>query len=352
MSILRRKFSRNVVLATILALCGLLILNFALNLDKRLAWSVYSALKSDELFSGAILITKDGRTLYENSDSIEERQFLVASITKQTTAALILKEVEKGSIDLSAKANDYLLKDQKINDAITVSQLLSHTSGVVSDDPSPRFIPGTNYEYSNYGYIVLGRILQNVSGQIFDELAMEMFKNLGMKNSFLIDDKSLDNIRLKRPRFAPSFLFKDGELTKIFATYKFILNKERKMFFPGNPCGGLISTARDLDKWNAALHNGKILSPKMYEKMIKKITPSNIPKGEYGYGICMNSDFEVFHTGCVDGYRATLSYFPKHKISLAILENVFTGKYEADFKTHENIRNIVKKYAELLENEE
>ena len=109
------------------------------------------------------------------------------------------------------------------------------------------------------------------------------------------------------------------------------------MIFPGNSCGGLISSAQDLSKWNNQLNEGKILPYDLYKMMIYPRILSDFPKGYYGYGLC-NTENEIYHIGYVCGYKSTMSYFPKTRISLIILENKCCNDNEKDFRKHRWIR--------------
>lgn len=352
MKLFNKKCLSYFIICSLVFGCIFSLLLFVFNLDTRLAWSINSAIKCNNLFRGVVLITKNNKIIYEKSyldKKLCDQQFLAASLMKQITCVLILKEAEKGNLDLLEKANKYLKKEQKINGDITIHHLLSHTSGIINDC-SVKFVPGTQYEYSNYAYVILGYILQNVTGEKFDDTATKLFQQLGMEDSFLIDEELLANMQKNHPNFILSLLFENGEFVEISkkSTRNYIIDCGRKIFF-GNSCGGLISTAYDLNKWNHMLHNGKILSTKMYEKMISKIIESNFPSGFYGYGVCSPNESEIFHIGYVSGYKSTLSYFPKYKISLVILENISVNDYKSDFKMHENIRNVIYKYIELMD---
>ncbi|MDR1982640.1 MAG: beta-lactamase family protein [Holosporaceae bacterium] len=323
--------------------------------DGRLVWLINSTVESNKLFHGVILVSKNGRVIYKKSSSnrpLNEQQFLVASIAKQLTSVLVLKEVEKGNINLFQGANAYLKSHQKIHKEITIHNLLSHTSGIRDNGvlkSGLKFKPGTKYEYSNYAYVILGYILKNVTGRKYDDLASELLQQVGMFQSFFIDATPIGEVQSKHPKLCSSFLLKNGEYSEISktATRKFNINGIEKVFF-ANPSGGLVSTATDLTVWNYALHNGKILSNEMYEKMISKVIRSDFPEGFYGYGIGRPSDREISHIGYASGYKSTLSYFPQHQISLVILENITTDDYELDFRMHKDIRNIICNYIKAL----
>ena len=283
-------------------------------------------------FHGVILIEANNEKIFERS-ILEEKspQFLCASLIKQITSTLILKEFDRGTLKLKDKANKYLEESQKIDNRIGIWHLLSHSSGIQKDN-SMKFDPGTAHEYSNYGYIILGTILENVTKTSFSELAQNLLSEQGMTDSFLLDAPTLPEIQQKHPNFVLSSAADTSSFSYV--------EEDGERIFPTNPCGGLISTAHDLSKWNNRLHEGRILPYHLYEMMIYPRIQSDFPEGYYGYGIC-NAGNEIYHIGYVSGYKSTMSYFPKTKISLIILENQCCDDYRRDFWKHRLIRWLV-----------
>jgi CubicO group peptidase (beta-lactamase class C family) len=298
-----------------------------------------------------VLITNGDDILYEKSSKNIKKgrgqQFLTASLAKQVTSVLVLTEVEKGTIKLEEKANKYLKKNQKIHSDITIHQLLSHQSGIAAGK-GISFPPGTRFEYSNYGYKILGFILENVTGRLFEELASEMFKNIGLGSTFFIDAPTVSESIKNHPRLVRSYVAMSGE---IFDKSHDVRNAK------SNPVGGLISTASDLNMWNYLLHNGKVLSKSNYEKMTSNMVEVN-KNSWYGYGLFIEQRLintestpkiqkEIIHYGYAFGYKATLSYFPDANISLIIMENVTSNNFTRDFEMHTKIRDIVSRYASI-----
>lgn len=284
--------------------------------------------------SGVVLIESDNGVIFKKFTlKTDNPQFVCASLVKQITSVLVLRECERGYIELNEKANKYLNAFQKIDNRIEVQHLLSHCSGL-QEDNTVKFTPGTSYEYSNYGYVVLGRILENVTNSSFTELAQDLFMKQGMTDSCLVDAPTLPEIQRKHPNLVLSATAKKVK----FACAK----KNGLQTFPRNSCGGLISTAEDLGKWNRQLHNGRILSDEWYQLMIYPRIKSNFPEGYYGYGLCRYSQQEIYSIGYACGYKATMSYFSKSRISLIILENDSCGNYQKDFKAHCWIRFLMK----------
>jgi CubicO group peptidase (beta-lactamase class C family) len=267
----------------------------------------------------------------------------MASLAKQVTSALVLKEAEKGNINLQEKANAYLDPLQKTSNSVTIHHLLSHRSGVNEYGNTITSEPGSKFTYSNHGYRILGTILEKVTKKTFQALSIELFKQLGLNNSFFVDTPSVFASKIQHPMLTISHILYEGNLIDTS------FDEQR---LNANPAGGLISTAYDIDKWNHLLHEGGVLSKLMYEKMTSKI--SELEKDMwYGYGLYIiytpeNSTIpnEITHHGYAAGYKATLSYFPNSKISLVIAESISTHNISEDFKTHKEIRDIIRqKYA-------
>ena len=174
--------------------------------------------------------------------------------------------------------------------------------------------------------------MENVTETSFSELAQNLLSEQGMTDSFLIDAPTLPEIQQKHPHFVLSSAADTSSFSYV--------EEDGERIFPGNSCGGLISTVHDLSKWNNKLHEGGILPYDLYEMMIYPRIQSDFPEGYYGYGVC-NSENEIYHIGYVSGYKSTISYFPKTKISLIILENQCCDDCEKDFRKHRWIRWLV-----------
>jgi len=119
--------------------------------------------------------------------SIKDK-YRIMSNSKQITAVLILKEVEKGNIDLQSPINQYLpdLKQAWASE-ITVHQLLNMSSGIEEMDKPLLFEPGKGYRYSNPSYGLLGRIIENITGREYVSVANDLFKELGMDDTYCYD---------------------------------------------------------------------------------------------------------------------------------------------------------------------
>jgi D-alanyl-D-alanine carboxypeptidase len=301
---------------------------------------------SNPKFTGVVLISKNGKTVYSKAEGFANfetkeplqlsSQFEVMSITRQITAALILKEVEQGKIDLNTPIKKYLpnLK-QTWADTITVHQLLNHSHGITDLQKPLLFKPGTDFKYGNEGYPILGQILESVSKKTYSELANDLFKKLKMDNTFCY---SKDNDR----NLVTGYISNNNKLEKaqnnLITPYKV-------------PSGGIISTVTDLLIWNNNLHKGKILKPESYKLM----TSYNIKnqhnffgkeKEGYGYGIRIIEKEPIKylgHTGLGNGFSAVNLYFPESDVSMIVLENQMPEDANLFYASEFKIKNILLK---------
>lgn len=131
-------------------------------------------IKSPRKFNGVVLITKNDKVKYFKAYGVAnsntkvplklDDQFEIMSNTKQVTAVLLLKEVEKGNVDLQAPIKKYLPSlTRPWADSVTVHQLLNHTHGIIDIEKPLAFKPGTDFKYGNLSYILLGKIIENTS---------------------------------------------------------------------------------------------------------------------------------------------------------------------------------------------
>jgi Beta-lactamase class C and other penicillin binding proteins len=158
--------------------------------------------KDPSAFNGVVYIQQNGKMKYAKAHGLADFSqkiplkiddiFSTMSIAKQFTAALILQEVEKGTIDLQAPIRKYL-PDFKYSwaDTVTVHQLLNNTSGLYSEnmDKPLKFKPGMAFSYSNVGYYVAGLVLEKQSGKSFETLVTALFKKCKMDNSYYPNEK-------------------------------------------------------------------------------------------------------------------------------------------------------------------
>lgn len=317
---------------------GLSQANFAQRIDSLIEAN------TKRFFNGIILVSQNNKVIYsrvkgfanlENKTPLViDNQFIVGSISKQMTAVVVLRAVDKGLISLQVPVKKYLPNmTQAWLDSITVHQLLNHTSGITNLDKPLKFKPSTDFSYSNIGYELLAKIAENVTKKSYATLTNEVFEICKMKHSMspkLNQHKSLVNSYVEDST---------GKIKLV----------EGLLVDLGIPSGGMISTAGDLLLWNKNLHGGKLLNPKSYDMMTTASSHRNhfiFGKVDYGYGLQIDAKgktLEIGHSGYATGFASLNFYYPATKTSLIVLENI---AWDADilqdtFKHHVDIRTIL-----------
>jgi CubicO group peptidase (beta-lactamase class C family) len=275
-------------------------------------------------FSGVALITSGENIIFnasnspikdhENVDFNINTQFIIGSLSKQITAALVLREVDKGMLKLDEPLSTYLPElKQKWASEVTLRNLLNHTSGIVKLTQPLKTKPGEVFAYSNLGYNLLGQIVSEISDKPYSSLAMQLFGLCSMDNSVSVAENSLSPVSLAGS-------YHEKEIGKLdFVTSQFP--------YSYTPSGGIISTAYDLSKWNQCLHKSSLLSAEAHKEMVKKASVRKHRWGDLGYGFALqiSNDLDITewsHSGYVKGYISTMSYYPESNTSLIVLENV------------------------------
>lgn len=295
-------------------------------------------------FNGVIFISKNGKTVYEKVygyKNFEEKiplensnQFEIMSNSKLFTSVLILKEVEKGKINLQQPIKTYLPEiTQSWADSVTVHQLLNHTHGIKDVSQPLLFKPGTEFKYGNYSCVLLGKILTKVTNETFRELATKLFKEFELNETFIYSEK-------EKNQLVQGYFYRNDTL---IPNHETLINEENL------PAAGVISTANDLAKWTNLLHNGKILKPATYQLLI---TPSILSqhdafgKTAHGYAYNIRNATEnninyLAHTGLGDGFSAINIYFPKSKVGLTVLQNIMPNEQDEYYFYEKQLKNML-----------
>lgn len=318
--------------------------------QKKLSENLSSFLDSqiERPLNGVVLIAKEDEVLFEKvaghrgSPTLESR-FLIGSVSKQITAALVLRAVEQNLLALDAPLKKYLPDiTHEWGEHVTLHHLLNHTSGFKSLEEGLEFTPGARFSYCNGGYDLLGTILKEVTDKSYNLLANELFKTLDMNNSLAHQWEENADYPFLQEGYIEN---EEGEVSS---------NTEKRQT-SSNPSGGLISTVYDLLKWNQTLHGGKLFENETYQIMITPSAQREHRWGTlgYGYGVHINTEGdvqEITHNGIISGYLSTLIYYPQNKVSIIILENnvLWTKEWNLEIKKkvfylHDGIREIVKK---------
>ncbi len=292
----------------------------------------------------------------------DDTLFPIASLTKQFIAVAILLLNEDKRLSLHQPIIHILKPSHPIwqnkppawADEISVHQLLTHTSGLVDfvdekvhldkvkekdilsamitqiKDKPLKSEPGTQFSYSNTGYLLLYAIIESVSPQhdVDKLLQQRLFRRLGMTQTFLPSPaeemrmyRSLHQNRYYPSRYVAALNDLAKEPTKLEKLHS-------TLPYPGG--AGLVSTMTDLIKWNNALYQGKILSAKAFKLFTTPHVEDNDPQFggdfKYGYGIFIIDDnpnnIIYTHGGWLEGIRTQMSYAKGSKSSVIILSNL------------------------------
>ena len=305
------------------------------------------------IFNGVILITKNGETKYSKAFGYSNYElktpitvddnFRIQSNSKQVTAVVLLKEVENGKIDLRSPINKYLPDfKQTWADTVTVHQLLNMSSGIIALDKPLKFKPGTDYTYSNPGYALLGQIIEKVTEKTFIEIVNNLFKQLGMHNSYCYEIGK-PNHNLINGYWISNGVFKPVDFNN------WISSKEQWKDFI--PAGGIISNLHELNIWDTKLHKGEILKPQSYNLMINYDNTGQHDafgndKIGYGYGLRIHDKGLIKHMGHAGrgiGFASIKFYIPEKDVDVIVLENVYNEDVQFVYHFENEIRKIVLK---------
>jgi CubicO group peptidase (beta-lactamase class C family) len=332
---------------TSLALIGAMIISIAF-LDGVHASPVYQQWL-EEAFpadgpGAAVIVVRDEETLFRSASGMADMElgvtltpenvFRIGSISKQFTAAGILLLEEEGKLNVSDDINKYLPDYPTQGHTIRIEHLLSHTSGIFNYTSIPgyfdgdairkdvtteelidvfanlpmNFSPGDQYSYSNSGYVLLGAIIEKVSGKTYAEyIQTAIFDKLGLTNSY----HGGPQIILNR---ANGYQGEAGHYSN--AAYL-------SMTQP-HGAGALLSTVDDLAKWSNALFEGELLSQASLKKMITDFELNDGEHAGYGFGLAVGERFgerEISHNGGIHGFSTSGIWLPEQKIYVAVLSN-------------------------------
>ena len=287
----------------------------------------------------AVAISEGGEIIYQSYNgmaSIEgqmpldvDTKLRVGSVTKTVAAVLVMQLVEQDKLQLDTPLSDFY-PEVKNAELITIEQLLSHRSGIFSftDDPDymdymtesktreemlaylfsydAKFEPGSQHEYSNSNYLLLGYILEDITDRPF---------------SVLVDERIVKPLGLTNTRFGGQIRPQDNEaLSYIYGKGEWQLAPETDMSIP-HAAGALVSTAADLTTFITALFQGRLVSMDSVQAMI---TMEGESAGGYGLGIMrypFGDQVAYGHNGGIDGFRSHVSYLPGPDVSLAVISN-------------------------------
>jgi CubicO group peptidase (beta-lactamase class C family) len=322
---------------------------------------------SSQPFSGSVILLENGAPVLElqkGQGVTKGTSFVIASLSKQITATLILQAVDAGKLDLAGSVNSYLFdgmtldKNKRHNDIeassdqstyspipsryderITLHHLLSHTSGVDELGKPNRFEPGSQFEYSNFGYSLLGQLLEKVNQASFAEQIVQ-FSQLNKLSGLYAQVGSIDAIGQNLTSLAVGLDESDGLRPSNLVISELLL-----------PAGGLIASVEAFSSFQHKLHTGKLISPKSYELMTRSHTKMTFfwPNMSYGYGLRINREDDIIeysHTGYLAGYMSMSLHYPEYNLDLVMLENISLNLDDLNrvFELHSQMRQIIRSH--------
>lgn len=274
--------------------------------------SAVAALARRGAFSGVVLLAHRGRPLYTRSFGVsnerlripitDSSQFNLASLNKIVTATAVLRLIERGQLSLDDSLGALLPAEFADSAAggVRVKHLLSHTSGFGTYGPTRVFTPpGSAFAYSNYGFHLLGQIIEARTGLRFEDfLRLEILGPLQMARTARYEIKALSDL-VPQGRYYP-IPAPDDRLALIPNKYLHI--------YAGGAMGGMFSTAQDLLRFANALEAGRLVSPRTLELM--RTPKPELGAPDYGFGVMRWKAPGVWgHSGRLPGADADLEFY-------------------------------------------
>lgn len=298
--------------------------------------------KSDEP-GAAVLVSRNGQVIFKkafgmanlelNSTMQADNVFWIASIGKQFTAVAILQLMEQGKLKLEDEITKFIPDYPTQGNKITIEHLLTHTSGIHNfsgmEDPEKklaldctpnevidffknlpmRFAPGTNWEYSNSGYFLLGYIIEIITGKTYAEYLDEnFFKPLSMTNSLYANDTRIIKNRVGTYSLGDNG-FENSKPRNITHVYS---------------AGAIQSTVEDIFKWNQAVINYKLVKKENMDKAFTKYVLADGKETDYGYGWRLGYVYEspsIWHGGLITGFGTIEIYLSKEDVFVTVFTN-------------------------------
>ncbi len=308
--------------------------------------NVVKTIYNNGQFSGIVLVSVKGDVIYRNAvgyanleDSIPntiDTKFRIASFTKPFTSMLILQLVEDGIIKLDGKLIDYLPEfNITEGDKITIRQLLTHRAGITGHPRIPNLIdieqqyytrrdflelimqydliyePGKRIEYSNFGYGLLGLVIEKVTGKSYDEVMFEKIcKPAGMTNTL----SDITEMPIEKRAIGYTDDYFTGMEEASYLDMSFCLG-----------AGQLLSTVEDLYLFDQALYTDKLLSEESKD-LFFNVCGWRKTKYNFGSGskriACNNLE------GSINGFQSHTQRIEKDTVLIVVLRNIKEAVYE------------------------
>jgi len=313
-----------------------------------------------DVFSGAALLAKDGKVIYEKAFGIANKdfnapnrvdtKFNLGSMNKMFTSVAIAQLVERGKLSFDDPLAKFLpeFPSKEAAEKIKIKHLLCHTAGLgsyfnskfmessrarfrtindfleLAKDEKPAFEPGTSWRYSNTGMLVLGAVIEKATGQsYYDYIRENIYKPAGMINSDCYD---LDRVN---PNLAVGY---EKEYTDDGVRFR---NNIFSHVIRGGAAGGGYSTVEDLMRFDVELRSNKLVGAE-YVKLLLSPKPE-LKSPDYGYGFQIDRENQIAgHGGGFEGISSNLDMFLNSGFTAVVLSN-YGG---ASFPVLEKMREL------------
>jgi len=290
-------------------------------------------------FSGVVLIGRSEEIAFEEAYGFADAdlrvpmradyRFRIGSLTKPITASAVLVAVDRGLLALDQQGCRLLPSCPRSWETVTVRHLLTHSSGIAdhfgdlesvpvevtaeelrrvldslpADEPL-RAVAGTEYAYSNFNYILLGAVLEEVVGAPWETILRQwVFEPLDLKTMAYDDVYAIVEDRVRGYERDDSLGLRNIDYDDHSAY----------------AAGGLLSTAGDLFRWSRGMLTAKLFRTELVEESLKPTL------GDYGYGWQIRKFFDrtiYNHTGSIDGFSSHLAHYPDDGLTIIVLSNV------------------------------
>ncbi len=283
--------------------------------------ALFACVAGGDAPGASVIVIQSGRILHVRGygmanlehavPNTPETKFRLASITKQFTAAAILQLQEAGLLNLDDPVTKYL-PDFPHGDKVTLRHLLTHTAGLRQfDDSVVDSAPGERFSYSNVGYNLLGRVIEKVSGESYEDyMRNHIFAPLGMDSSGCDHQGAVLEHRAQGYDSREQGGYTNAACEDMFRTYA---------------AGSLYSTVEDMRLWAEGLFSGKVVKRETLEQAL---TPARLNDGAstgcgFGWFVGEYRGLREFsHGGDATGFNSWIGRFPDQDFTVVVLSNI------------------------------
>jgi len=319
-------------------------LGFAQDLsgEAKAADSLFARYRTGENPGISVLVIRDGKKIYDRSFGYAEiaakrkatnaTNYRIASVSKSFTAMAVLMLRDRGKLKLEDKLVSFFPGLPAFMGEITLLQMINHTSGlksygdapagttfkdidvlhVVEKQDSLKFAPGSRFSYSNTAYVLLGLVVEKISGLMLDEFVRRnIFVPLKMSGS------TFNNLEGKISNRAYGYNLRDGKLL--------LEDQSDASYLQGD--GGIYSSTSDFYRWDQALYSDRILNSKTMEEIFSP-SSTEAPGLDYGYGWYIEQRYgtrRISHSGGTTGFSSYYVRYPEKKFSIIVFANQDEG---------------------------